>query len=223
MTRDLAVHAPLGRRHGRRDGRRLGDARGGRREPLVRRPPRPRDGDPHRGERDRAALVPSRCSPGSRPRWAGATPSAGSRWSRSCVVLPLVALLLRDRPADMGLRPYGAVEDDPPPPPAAQPVPRRVRRRAALGRRLADVLAADRQLLHLRRDHERAHRHAPDPRRDGSRDDGGRGGGPAGHDRRLRPRRHALPPAGSPTATTRASCSSGTTACAGSRCSRCRS
>jgi sugar phosphate permease len=37
------------------------------------------------------------------------------------VILPLVLLLLRDRPADVGLRPYGAVEDDPPPPPAANP------------------------------------------------------------------------------------------------------
>ena len=37
------------------------------------------------------------------------------------VILPLVALLLRDRPADIGLRPYGAVEDDPPPPPAGNP------------------------------------------------------------------------------------------------------
>ena len=31
------------------------------------------------------------------------------------VVLPLVLLFLRDRPADLGLRPYGAVEDDPAP------------------------------------------------------------------------------------------------------------
>jgi MFS family permease len=38
-----------------------------------------------------------------------------------CVVLPLVALILRDRPADVGLRPYGAVVDDPPPPPAQNP------------------------------------------------------------------------------------------------------
>ena len=37
------------------------------------------------------------------------------------VILPLVALLLRDRPADIGLRPYGAVEDDPPPAPAGNP------------------------------------------------------------------------------------------------------
>jgi sugar phosphate permease len=37
------------------------------------------------------------------------------------VILPLVALILRDRPADIGLRPYGAVADDPPPPPAGNP------------------------------------------------------------------------------------------------------
>jgi sugar phosphate permease len=38
-----------------------------------------------------------------------------------CVVLPLVVLLLRDRPADIGLAPYGAVEQDPPPQPAGNP------------------------------------------------------------------------------------------------------
>ena len=37
------------------------------------------------------------------------------------MVLPLVLLVLRDRPADVGLRPYGATRDDPPPPPRANP------------------------------------------------------------------------------------------------------
>jgi MFS family permease len=37
------------------------------------------------------------------------------------MVLPLVVLLLRDRPADVGLAPYGAIEMDPPPPPAGNP------------------------------------------------------------------------------------------------------
>ncbi len=46
---------------------------------------------------------------------------AGIAVTAICVILPLVALLLRDRPADIGLRPYGAVEDDPPPPPAGNP------------------------------------------------------------------------------------------------------
>ena len=38
--------------------------------------------------------------------------------------LPLVALFLRDSPAEVGLRPFGAVVDDPPIV-AAEPVPRR--------------------------------------------------------------------------------------------------
>lgn len=38
-------------------------------------------------------------------------------------VLPLVLLFLRERPEDLGLRPYGATEDDPtPPPPVGNPV-----------------------------------------------------------------------------------------------------
>jgi sugar phosphate permease len=37
------------------------------------------------------------------------------------LVLPLVALLMRDRPADVGLNPYGAVEPDPLPPKARNP------------------------------------------------------------------------------------------------------
>ena len=38
-----------------------------------------------------------------------------------CLVLPLVAVLLRDRPADMGLPPYGATEPDPVPERAGNP------------------------------------------------------------------------------------------------------
>jgi MFS family permease len=37
------------------------------------------------------------------------------------VVLPLVALVLRDRPADIGVLPFGATEPDPPPRPAGNP------------------------------------------------------------------------------------------------------
>jgi predicted MFS family arabinose efflux permease len=38
-----------------------------------------------------------------------------------CVVAPLVGLLLRDRPADLGLPPYGATELDPPSPATGNP------------------------------------------------------------------------------------------------------
>ena len=51
----------------------------------------------------------------------------------------------------------------------------------------------------------------------------GRGGVGAGDDGRLRLRRHHPARAGCPTATTTASCCSGTTACAACRCCSCRS
>ena len=92
--------------------------------------------------------------------------------------LPLVALFLRDSPAEIGLRAYGAVEDDP-------VILRQNPFRAAIGglvtaSRYVDVLAPHGQLLHLRRDDERADRHAPDPGRDGSRHVRGGGREPAG-------------------------------------------
>ena len=77
--------------------------------------------------------------------------------------LPLVALFLRDSPAEIGLRAYGAVEDDP-------VILRQNPFRAAIGGLafgvpLLDVLAPHGELLHLRRDDERADRNAPDPGR----------------------------------------------------------
>ena len=77
------------------------------------------------------------------------------------IVLPLVALLMRDRPEDVGLFPYGADVADPPAP-RRQPVPRR---RPGPARRapLEHLLAAHRQLLHLRRVDHRPDRDAPDP------------------------------------------------------------
>ncbi len=60
------------------------------------------------------------------PALAWAASAHGWRWSIGAVaavaiviVLPTAMLLLRDYPADVGLRPYGALVDDPPPPPAA--------------------------------------------------------------------------------------------------------
>jgi MFS family permease len=62
------------------------------------------------------------------PLLAWIVTSAGWRWAAVAVsaaalglVLPLVALLMRDRPRDIGLRPFGASEDDPEPPPLVNP------------------------------------------------------------------------------------------------------
>lgn len=63
------------------------------------------------------------------PLLAWIASSIGWRWVAVVVavvalgiVLPLVALLMRDRPRDIGLQPFGAsVDDDPPPAPRANP------------------------------------------------------------------------------------------------------
>jgi MFS family permease len=60
------------------------------------------------------------------PALAWAADAHGWRWSvgavavvAAVIVLPVAVVLLRDWPADVGLRAFGAVEDDPVPPPAA--------------------------------------------------------------------------------------------------------
>ena len=51
-----------------------------------------------------------------------------------CVVLPLVALILRDRPSDVGLMPYGETgEPKPAAAPKGNPVRARLRRAARRG------------------------------------------------------------------------------------------
>ena len=104
------------------------------------------------------------------------------------VVLPLVALFMRDRPADIGLMPFGATEPDPPPARGRQPV-RGGDRRPAHGPDEPGVLAARRQLLHLRALDQRPDRDASHPGRDGSRARRGGRREPARDDRRLRHRR----------------------------------
>ncbi len=108
------------------------------------------------------------------------------------IVLPLAALLIRDRPASIGVRAFGATRGrralsrcD------RQPVSHGDRRRPRVRVRVAHVLAPERELLHLRRDDERADRHASDPGRGRSRDHRGRGRGAARDDRRLRSHRDA--------------------------------
>ena len=107
----LAAVSALGRRERARDGRDLGPARRDHREPLVAQTARARHRCAHRLERDRPA--------GSlRPR--AAVLHFGWRYAAATVaivalgfVLPLVAFLMRDRPADLGLNPYGADVADP--------------------------------------------------------------------------------------------------------------
>lgn len=72
------------------------------------------------------------------PVLAGLADDHGWRWVGIVVgvsavsMVPLVLLVLRDRPEDVGLRPYGAFDDAPPPMPIGNPV------RAAMGA-LADA------------------------------------------------------------------------------------
>lgn len=79
------------------------------------------------------------------PLLAWITGAHGWRWAAAVVtvaslaVIPVVALLMRDRPADVGLRPYGAPPGFPPDaalPPAGNPftLPLRVLRDAARAR-----------------------------------------------------------------------------------------
>ena len=106
------------------------------------------------------------------------------------IVLPLVALLMRDRPEDSASSPTAPTSP--------------IRRRRAATRSAApsqglldarhsnDVLAPHRQLLHLRRVDDRPDRDAPDPGRARPRHRRGPGGVAARADRRLRHRRHDL-------------------------------
>ena len=118
--RGLAAVAALGLR-GRHRHRLAGAGlRRDRRQPLVRRAPRPR----HRRLLGRqlhrpAGLPAGHRAPGRGPGLAvGRRPGHGASrcsWCRSCW------LVLRDQPADVGTTPYGAPDDWAPPPPVAEP------------------------------------------------------------------------------------------------------
>ena len=105
----------------RRPGHRL-DVDGLRRhhhQPLVRRPPRPGQRHPHRRQRDRPADLPAgRRVARDRPRLAYGGAARGR--CAALAVIPLVLLFLRNHPADLGLRAYGATDADPGPPPHQQ-------------------------------------------------------------------------------------------------------
>ena len=82
-------------------------------------------------------------------------------------VVPLVLLLLRNHPADLGLRALGATDADPGPPPHQQVGSSAGRALGVLRDAAAepDVLAALRRLRDLRDDHQRPHRHPLRPGR----------------------------------------------------------
>ena len=218
--RALAARPALGRRERPCDRRHRRHARRGDREPLVQRPPGARDGHADRQQRHRPARVPpaarlDRHRPGLALRRA-------HRLDRRPRVHPAARRPLPPRQPGGGRpavvrrsrrRPTGR---------PAESVPRGDRGPRA-GLALLDVLAPHGQLLRLRRDHERAHRHAFDSGGDGPRHVRGHGGEPARRDRRLRPRRHALLGVAHRTASIPAGCSSGTTAFAASPSSCCRS
>ena len=84
-------------------------------EPLVRRAARSGERHPHRRQRDRAADLPAGGRLDHHPcRMAhgGADTAAAA-----LAVVPLIVFLMRDHPADLGLRAYGATDEDPGPPP----------------------------------------------------------------------------------------------------------
>jgi sugar phosphate permease len=87
----------------------------------------------------------------------------------AAVVFVLVFLFMRDRPEDIGLAPYGRAPatQEPRNPGTHEPRGRhsrpRTHRRAPVRGRFARVLDPRGHVLHLRREHERAHRHASDP------------------------------------------------------------
>ena len=71
------------------------------RQPLVRTPPRPGDGHPHRRRRHRAADLPA--GDGRAGRAAGLAAASLVVAGAALAVVPLVVLVLRDYPADLGV------------------------------------------------------------------------------------------------------------------------
>ncbi len=76
-------------------------------------------------------------------------------------VVPLVLLLLRDHPADMGLTAYGATDADPGPPPHVRSGSSATRALSVLATasQVVDVLAARGRVRDLRDEHQRPGRH----------------------------------------------------------------
>ena len=108
----------------------------------------------------------------------------------TAALLPLVYLLVPERPSSIGHARYGADGPEPEAAGRARQFPDADAVDAAQGRRHARVLVSVRHLLRLRLHHQRPGRHASDRllRRHGH--PGGAGGRPARADGRVRPDRH---------------------------------
>src|SRR3954469_19540710 len=137
-------------------------------------------------------------------RW-GWRPAALGTAAAALAVLPLVAWLLRDRPRDVGVVPYGGGGGRRPPAGRRRPLRREGGRRPRAGahgrgaqraagpgrgRAVAGLLAAHGRVLPLRGVDQRADPAALHPRRARPRPAGDHGGVPAGGRRTLRPGRH---------------------------------
>ena len=128
-------------------------------------------------------------------------------------------LFMADRPADLGLAPYG---ESGVAPPTAEPAARRRVRDARRNRRHRRVLDSRRDLLRLRPQHQRADPDAFHRAVRGLRRRRGHRRFDAGVDGRCSISSARSARAGSRTATTIAPCCSSITACAACRCSICR-
>src|SRR5262249_47963980 len=119
-ARALAARPAVGARHRLGHGRGLGAAGGDRRHALVHPAPRPGHRPDDGPQRDPAARLPARAGADrDHPRRA---PPGGGRWAAAAVALvalllvpPLVLVVVRDRPIDVGLPPYGGDELEPAP------------------------------------------------------------------------------------------------------------
>ncbi|CAA9554441.1 MAG: Uncharacterized MFS-type transporter, partial [uncultured Thermomicrobiales bacterium] len=184
----LAARPALGRRGRARHGGDGHRARRDGRQPLVRRPPRPRPRRADGRQRDRAAGLPAGSRP---PRGLDrlALGGGGDRRRRAAGRATRRPLHARPpgRPRPAGVRRRRG--DGRPTRGGREPGRRRVRW-APPRRPLARFLAPLGQLLRLRRDHERPDRHPPDPGLGRPRDGPGHRRRHARRDRRLRHRRH---------------------------------
>ena len=195
-------------------------ARGDHRQPLVHDEPRPRHGHPVGEHRHRQPRIPAG------PRRKSPSP-AGSRWSiavalATAALIPLVLLLVPERPADIGTEPYGALPGAPPAPEATRANPLRTALATLAGAaRVRDfwlLLATfficgftthgliGTHLIPMCSDYGIAAVDAA---------------GLHGHDGGVRSRRHHRLGLAHRPLRQRACCCSSTTACAGSRCSTC--